>query len=460
MVILALVLATLLPDLVEFTNGGSLEGEIVSETDADVTVRFDGGQVTLERKMIRAIRKGAAAADAPIPVETPKPAAAPPAAPPPFSGVAGKSEQWSLLWSPERRVGWRRVLARELPGNTTFEEESTFLAEDGKVESVTRVLEEAGPGYAPLSFLFRETTGGKELTRGGRVVGGRLKVETFLNGARTDADHPLPPGFRLPMAARAFVLSEYDRLPGGWKGTTYDPRTGEFVTLSLRCAGTERVRWEGEAVEVCVLRRERNGVAEEERVAADGTVLTADLNGPGLVAVAAGKERVDAVMAGGAEPASEEEKRARTAFASPEDGFRVFKPGAAWTFLAPANRDEPVRLTVKDVTGLAFVTFSAEAAPAGSGDAPAAALGAALERRLRASSAGLEKLEDGYGTLAGCGGYWILCDAKLKGDDVRTLAWTFARAGRVWTLAASAPRGAWGEARPYLERILTGFEWL
>ena len=449
------------PDVVEFTNGSSLEGEVLSETETDVTVRVDGGQVTLEKRLVKAIRRGGAgpspAAAGLPPVEA---AGAAPATPPPLAAVLQGGEYWSLLWSPERRVGWRHVQVRNRPEGSTFEEEAVFIGPDGKVEAATRLLEEAGPGLVPVSFLFRESVDGRELTRSGRVAGGRLRVETFLNGESSVADHPLPAGFRLPLAVRAFVLGEFDRLPGGWKGVSYDPRGGEFLNLSLRCTGTERIPWEGRTEEVCVLRRERAGVVEEERVTGDGRALTADLNGPGLVAVATTRERVEAIRTGGALPESEEEKRARTAYVSPEDGFRIFKPGSAWTFIGPSSASGSPRLVVKDVTGLVFLTVTAEPGPAGGDDAPPAALGTALERRLRASSGGIEKLEDGYGTLAGRPAYRLLCDAVLKGDRVRTLAWTFTRAGRTWTLAASAPADTWDEARPYLERILGGFEWL
>jgi len=453
-------------DEIEFTNGNTLEGEGLSETDGVLTLKVDGGQISVERRMVRSIRRsggegGGAAPSGTAPGGAPAEGpAAPAAAPAPFPGAVQEGGYWSLLWSPERRVGWRQVQVRRGARGTTFEEEAVFLGEDGRVEATTRLLEEAGPALEPISFLYRESTGGKELSRSGTVAAGRLSLETFLDGVRTTADHPLPAGFRLPLAARAFVLSEFDRLPGGWRGTTFDARSGEFTTLALRCTSTERIPWEGRPEEVCVLRRERAGVIEEERVTPDGRVLTADLNGPGLVAVATTAGRVEALRRGGAVPASDEEKRARTAFLSPEDGFRIFKPGAAWTFVGPAGRDAALRLTVKDVTGVVFLSVSAEPLAPGLEEAPPAALGAALERRMRATTGGFEKLEDGYGVLAGEEAYRILCDAKLKGDAVRTLAWTLRRGGKVWTLAASAPASTWTEALPYIERILEGFEWL
>ncbi len=440
-------------DEVELRNGRVLEGEVIGETDADVTVRVEGGQVTFEKRLVSAIRKGPTAAAA-APAETAK---AP--SPAPFSGVAPAREDWAILWSPERRAGWRHTQAGDSDAGTTFEEETAFFGEKGEPGETMRLVEEAGPGLAPVSFLYRESAGGREMTRTGRVEAGRLRVETWSAGARSSADHPLPDGFRLPLAARAFVLREYDRLPGGWRGTTYDPRTGEFVVLALRCRRTERVLWEGEAVEVCVLERERGGVLEEERVARDGRVLAADLNGPGLTAVGSTRSRVEALRAVPEAEASAEERRARTVFVAPEDGFRIFKPGIAWDFVPPADRGAATRVTVKDASGFAFVSVASEEAPTGE-EPPPAALGAALERRLRAGSAELEKMEDGFGEAGGRPAYRILCDALVKGDRVRTLAWTFLHRGRVWTLTATCPRGVWDEARPYLQRILDGFEWL
>jgi hypothetical protein len=437
-------------DTVEMKNGRVLEGQVLEETADAVTVKLDGGQVTFPKSLVREIRRSTA------PPPAAPGAAAGPAAAPAAPLLPASLEEWSALWAGDRRAGWRRASHRSEAEGWTFEEESAFLGEDGKVATRVRTVEESGPSLEPRGFLHREEGSGVLVQRSGKVSGGRLVVETIVRGKVATTDHPLPPGFRLPAAARALVLREGTTLPGGWKGTTYDPARGEFVELALRVDRAERLAWEGAAVEVTVLERQRGGVREEERVAAGGSVLSSEINGPALVAVRTSRARAEALQGGKDLPATEEELRARSAFASAADGFRVYKPGAAWEFV-PGGRGAATLLRVRDVGGLAFVEIVAETVEPGR---PLEALGADLEARLRAGSAEFRKLEDGFGTLDGRRSFRLLCDARLKGDLVRTLCLVAVKDGRAWTLTASCPAGLWESARPSLERILGSFEWM
>ncbi|MHC4820631.1 MAG: PsbP-related protein [Planctomycetota bacterium] len=444
-------------DTVEFNNGRTLEGEVIEETDDQITLKFDGGQVTFPKKMIKAVRRsekstdeGSAASGATTSGATDEAVA------PLLAGTRPASEDWSLLWSPERRVGWRQVQARMDSDGAMFDEEVVFVDADGRPSMSTHLTERSGADLYPLSFQYREASGEKELLRKGRVEGRRLHIETIVNGKKERTDHPLPPGFRMPMAARAFVLGEAERLPGGWKGVTYDSRTGKFVHLHLRAYRTERFLWEGSPVDVLVLSRERGGVLEEERVTREGRTLTADLNGSGLTAVGTTRRRLELFRDGAEVPENEEEKRAKTLHVDPENGFRILKPGAAWEFRPGARSGNP-RVTVRDVGGIAFVEVSVDDAPAGT---PLEAHGAALEKTMRARAADFTKLEDGFDEVAGQRAYRLLCDVKLKGDELRTTAFVVVKGDRVWTLTATCPRKQWDEARPFLERILAGFEWL
>ena len=266
-------------------------------------------------------------------------------------------EDWLLLWSPERRAGWRHGQARvEDSGKAIFEEETTFLAPDGRTEGTVRLVEESGPGFAPLSFLLVEDLPGGSFTRIGRVAGGRLLVETFVGGEKTAQEFPLPDGFRLPLAARAAVLRDAGRDGASWKGPTFDTRACAPAAAALRVVRAERVPGEGGPVETVVLSREEGGRALEERVARDGRTLAADLGGAGLVGVGTTKARIDAFRAGTAGDADEDERKARMVFVSPEDGFRVRKPGVSWEFAAPPSREARERLVVRDLTGLVAVS--------------------------------------------------------------------------------------------------------
>ncbi len=454
LILFATTVARAAPDRVEFHNGSSLEGEVVSESDSEVALRSDGGIVTFPRSLVARIVRGEPASAGHDGVGGAKVGGA--TATPPAEGVLAVPEEWQILWSGERRVGWRRCLRRDDAAAVVLEEETAFLSPEGAVEVRTRVLEEASLDLRPRRFTYREDAGTGFTEVRGRVEGSELVLEETVDGKERVRRLATPPGFRLPFAARAFVLREGESLPGGWKGTVYDPRAGRFEEQTLRIIGRERVPWEGAVVDVVVLLRTRDGLREEERVARRGTVLTAELNGPSLTAVGTSRERAEAVGAGKALDPSADELRARTTYVSEADGFRLRKPGIAWEFEEGRQGSNP-RVRIRDVGGLVFVEVSVEAADA---DRSLAAAAAALEGRFRAGSAEFSRLEDGFDRFAGEPAYRLLCDARVKGDRVRTLARVVLRGGKVWTLTGSCPVSAWEEVRPHLERILDGFEWI
>jgi hypothetical protein len=457
-------------DEVEFRNGRVLEGEVVEETDGRITLRMEGGRVTFDRALVKAIRKGplpeppAPAPPAPGPVPPPS---ASPSAP---SGAAGDRpvaaapipvarDEWAMLWSPERRVGWRHVQSRMDEERAVFEDERSFFGPDGKVARTVRFLEEDAPNLGPRSFLYEEVGPEGGVLRKGRVENGRLLLVTDSDGTSRQDAFRLAPGFRFPMAARALVLREFGRNPGGWTGPTFDPAAGKVVTMALRTESVEALEWEGRPVDVVLLVRERGGVLEEERVAPDGRVLMADLEGRALSAVSTTAQRVEAFREGAESRTSEEERRARAFFVDPENGFRIAKPSPSWTFSGAEGRSEEVRVVVKDPTGAVSVTVAAVDSPEADPPAPEA-LGPGLEARLRSRSSDWAVLESGPAPFAKGPSWRLLADATFGGDRVRVLAFTFARGGRTWSVTARGPRASWDSARPYLERILSGFEWL
>lgn len=446
-------------DEVEFRNGRVLEGTVVAESDASVTLRIDGGQVTFERSLVASIRRsepaspGKPAPGAPVPGFVAK--AAEPA------GVVPAADDWLLLWSPARRAGWRRSEARiGEDGKSLFEEESTWIGPDGKPEGTERYVEECGPNFSPAAFLLLSDLPGRAFTRSGRVAGGRLTVETWEKGEKSERTFELSAGMRFPLAARALVLRESARDGAAWKGTVFDPRAAEPATVGFRVLRREKAPIEGATVETVVLARETGGRTLEERVAADGRLLAADLDGAGLSAVGSTKSRVDAMRDGGAlEEASESERGGRTAFVSPEDGFRIRKPGVSWSLVEPASRDARERAGVRDFTGAVSVSLTADPAPEGPEPEPKDLL-PALEERLKSAATEYVRVEEGRATLGGAPAWKVVADAVVRGDKVRIHAVVLARAGRVWTAVATAPRASFDEARPYLQRILDGIEWL
>jgi hypothetical protein len=341
----------------------------------------------------------------------------------------------------------------------SFETALTFLGADGRPETTRRLVEEATPALEPRSIFYMEAGPVRHLTRTAEVRDGRLVVETVLEGETSREDFPLPPDFGTPQAARALVLRAHGGGEAAWRGTTYDPREGRFERLAIRADRLERAVRDGKPVEAVVLVRDRGGVAEEERVALDGSLLSADLDGPRLTAVGTTRERLEAFRRGPLPGEAEEERRARTSFVAPEDGFRVLKPGASWEFVPAEGRGDGRRLLVRDALGVVSISVEARTLAEGE-DPPPAALGADLLERLRGEYGDWRRLEDRFVEHAGRPAFRILAEGTRNGDPTRVLGLAFAHRGRAWTLLATAPVPHWEETRPHLERVLASFEWL
>ena len=504
---LAASAAPALADVVELRNGTSLEGEVVSETDTMVTLKLQGGQVSFERKLVARIVKK------PLPPPTPEPAPTPKAEAPvrsdgpvfvPVDGApeakapAAKSpevkapevktpeakapeakapapalpalapvaitpsrDDWTILWSSERRTGWCRAQAVVDPaGKSIFEWETTVLGKSGKPEGSIRYVEEAGPGFAPTGFLLATETPSRQFSRSGRVKDGRLLIEYWENGEKTLRDLEAPAGLRFPLAARALVLGAAGAPTAGWSGPSFDPRDGEFAAAKITLLRRERFPWEGKDLDTVVLSRTLGAAVTEERVTVDGRVLQAGFGADGGAAVGTTAAAVEALRFASTVPeASETEQQGRMAMACPEDGFRIRKPGVSWVLVPAESREAPERAAVKDFSGTVGVVVVTRAAPAGPEPAPAD-LGHELELELRKVSSSYSRSEAGASTLGGSPSWRLVADTEANGDPVRVIVHILARKGRVYTVTATAPRAAFPEVRPYLQRILDQIEWL
>lgn len=469
---LLLSLAAARADEVVLRNGAILEGEVIEDTDDRVTLKMEGGRVTFDKKLVASIRK------APLPVPAPAPAPAAGAAPagtaPAGTAAPGKpvptieslpgptppaAEDWCVLWSPEKRVGWLHSQARMSAAGSRFEVALNFLDPEGKVGETRRLYEETGPDLAPRTSFYMESGPSRHLSRTATVTGGRVVVETVLDGEKSVVDHPLPGDFGTLLAVRARVLGGGASGPATWSGTIYDPREGRFERLTIRLLRREKSSRDGTPVDAVVIARERGGVAEEERVGPDGRLLFADLDGARLTAIGTTKERVAAFKAGALPGEADEERRARTGFVSPEDGFRMLKPGASWQVVPADGPGAGRRVLIRDALGVVSVAVETRLLLPGE-DPPPAALGAALVASLEEKLPGFERLADGYIVHAERPAFLLRALAVIDGDPVRLRVITFAHRGRAWTLTATAPRPHWDEALPHLERLLASFEWL
>jgi hypothetical protein len=498
---LALAASPAAADVVELRNGISLEGEVTAETETMVTLRIPGGTVTFERKLVARIVKKplpppepepepapAPKAEEPVrgdgpvfaPVdgappkrETPKapeakapdvaaPAPVPAAPAAPVAGaIAPARDDWTILWSSERRTGWCRAQAKVDPaGKSIFEWETTVLGKGGKPEGTIRYVEEAGPGLTPTGFLLATETPTRQFSRSGRVKDGRLLVEYWENGEKTLRDLEIPEGTRFPLAARALVLGSAGAPSAGWSGTSFDPRDGEFAPAKITLLRRERFSWEGKDLDTVVLARTLGAAVTEERVTSDGRVLQSGFGADGGASVGTTAAAVEALRFASTVPeASETEQRGRMAMACPEDGFRIRKPGVSWVLVPAESRDAPERAAVKDFSGTVGVVVATRPAPAGPEPSPAD-LGQALELELRKECSSYSRTEAGASTLGGSPSWRLVADTERNGDPVRILVHVLARRGRVYTVTATAPRVAFPEARPYLQRILDQIEWL
>ena len=456
-------------DEVVLRNGATLEGEVVEETDERVTLRMEGGRVTFEKKLVASIRKSPVTIPAPVAPAAPGAAAAPgtpstPGKPPSAAeGLPGPTppaaEDWCVLWSPEKRVGWLHSQARMTAAGSRFEVALTFLDPDGKVGESRRLYEETGPDLAPRTSFYMESGPSRHLSRTVTVGAGRVVIESVLDGEKSVVDHPLPADFGTLLAVRARVLGGGASGPASWSGTIYDAREGRFERLTIRLLRREKSSRDGTPVDAVVLARERGSVVEEERVGPDGRLLFADLDGARLTAIGTTKERVAAYKAGALPGEADEERRARTGFVSPEDGFRLLKPGASWQVVPADGPGAGRRVLIRDALGVVSVAVETRLLGPGE-DPPPAALGAALVASLEGSLDGFERLADGYIEHAGRPAFLLRALAVIDGDPVRLRVITFAHRGRAWTLTATAPRPHWDEALPHLERLLASFEWL
>jgi hypothetical protein len=439
-----LAVASVAGDRIVLTNGREVRGRIVEETDEKVVVELAmGGRMEFARSRVKEIVRDAApeesGADEP-------------------EDRSGEltTEATFLVYGPERRLrGWRRTREYRRGEERLFESVTAFL-EDGDEPAVrVHVVEVAGPDLSPRAFTYRENVEGKpEFLRRGEVSGTSMRVSEARLGDVKARSIPFPSGTSFPAAARAAALARRGELRGEVETAVFDPVSGDFETIVWSYGEPETVEHDGRPVEVTVLRSRRGRILSEERIGPDGRTVTAELNGPSLVAVAVPPERVDRLERG-EEPEGREAEEIENRRADLEAGFAVRKPGPRWTF----ERGEGMRrLTIKNLDRFAYVDILRDTSLPRGTLLETFALN--LERRLAAESEEYRKESDGFGTLGGERAYRLECTSRRKGERIRSLVVATIHEGRAWIVIAACPVDYFGEARKVFDEILESFEFL
>lgn len=266
------------PDRIRLVTGEVLRGWILNETPTLVEIRLAAGMVVgLERSRAVEIHRSS---------PPPEPSA-PPERPRLLAPVDG---HFLVLDGQGRAIGTRRYLVqeeRQKDGAWVWRLEENWLFQPGGEPLRLQRTEFASALLAPLSCLYRETSGSEERLVRAQVKGDRLEVQTLTPRGRQQARLPFPQGMRFPLLLRE-TLRQRERT-GRLRLTAacYDPMADaiqqrELVTGLHR--GPVRGPW-GDWGMVWVVQEERDGRLLEEWLDAEGRTLYLEANGLDLAAV-------------------------------------------------------------------------------------------------------------------------------------------------------------------------------
>ncbi len=437
---------TVAEDVIHFRNGRTLTGRITSETRETVVLELPGGgKVELARELILTIVRDAGAEPDPVA----KPAAA--------KGVL-RSEQF-FLWSGERRLGSRSLILRKTEaGGFRLEEDIVFLDKEGKEDVRVHTLEISTAEFEPLEILYRESSDRGHRTLRAKVLKDRLEMVISLPGERRKSSMLAPEGLRFPLSAREYAIRNRDFSGEKFEAPVFEPREENFFRYRIEAAGNRRVDWDGERVEVTVLRRYRGQRAVEEIwLDPAGRCLTEELNGPTLVAVLTSRERLTAFEAGNAVLPSEDEERVRPLFVHPEAGFRIRKPTLSWSFEKQPKSSTKV-LSISNLSTFAYCDiFLFNETPDGG---LLSSLAVDMERRFKDKSRMFRKLDEATIELGGEPAFRIKASSMNKGEELLSLLVVSLHGGKAWLLTMACPKKYFKKARPDFEAMLKSFEFI
>lgn len=444
--LLLLFAPDLFADVIVFKNGGRQEGKIVEETDEHVVIDVEGvGRITYARSKVKEIQRSEPGPDLPEKGER---------------GEITRIED-SFVWSGDRRRGTRSLRVRRMEdGSLRLEERIFYYDTEGNQEARIFLDEHTDATLEPKSLVYRELTKDGSALRSIRatVEGGSMHLSISLPGERTESDYSLPEGVRFPLSAREQVFREHKRIKGDYEIAVYDPRKENFYRYTFTVLPSRKENWEGELVDVAVIRRRRAGhEAEEIWLNPAGHVLMEQLNGPGVVAIRTTAERLRAYREGRKVEASAEEARATPLFVHPEAGFRITKPGMSWELRKVGGATGKV-LELQYQPCFAYVdVFVKEGVPEGG---LLASLAVQMEKDFRKASEDFEKESDGFLKVAGLDACRIVATSTNKGEALKSELVGFLHGDRTWYVVLAAPTKYFDDARKEFAQILASLEFI
>jgi hypothetical protein len=424
-------------DVIHLKGGGEIRGEILSETDEVVKIRLAiGGSMDVLRSRIREIVRGQ---------EEAKPAAP--------ERRTEATDSFLIYEGGTNLVGWRQVRSYRRDDARLYESETVFVGEDAKPLVRVHIVETVAGDGTMRSFNYREKTGdGPERVKRGEVVGEVLNLTETFRGKVTRSSIPIQKGSRLPSAARAFVLERLGDLKGELETPVIDPVTGTVVVIRWTVGKKETMKRGGKEVEVKVIRATKNDVTSVERLDSEGRTISVELNGPSLVAVAVGREKI-AKMKSGKGVESRVAGALQNTHLDREAGFSIDKPDATWAFEPGSGM---CLVTLKHAKTFSYVDVLRDTSVPKGTQLETLALN--VQRWLAANSEKFTKESDGYAEAGGERAYHLVAHSIIKGEEIRTRVVAVIHDDVAWIVAASCPAAYFKRLGPIFERIVASLE--
>jgi hypothetical protein len=200
-------------DLVHLANGRILAGSVVDENDDAVVIEVGTGTMSIPRRLVRLVERGAGTAE-------------------PGRAVTQRDE-WFLVLHAGKLVGWHRFVHTEGPQRVQVEERTVFFRPGGGDDVDIRRVEVADAEGRPVEFLHMETYGNRMEVISGQAIGSELVVQIRRDGRLETRTFETAPDWTLALPA----WSRFQRESGAAETrriVAFDPRRLATVELVLR----------------------------------------------------------------------------------------------------------------------------------------------------------------------------------------------------------------------------------
>lgn len=442
-------------DVLVLTNGRTVSGRIVEETDEAVALEIGGGRVWYPRSRISEVRRdgGDGGERAAAGGEE--------------TGDDGESEatvhgallreSYGLVYDGDERRGVRELrIHRTDAGGLRLEERLVFApGPDEAAPRVVQTVEHVDRAYRPVTWLFRDTGGDRPLRVEGSVQGEELVLDANVAGRKLARRLALDADVRFRLAAREFFLEESETLGGELRVRIPDARTLALRPVALREGPRRKVLPLDDVVEARTLTFRTGDDVLRDWVLADGSSYLLDLPEGGHRVLWATAGLATAVRDGTAGDVTGPDSAARRRYEDEARGWSIGKPDPTWLFEEPLATGGGALLVVRSEALSASVDVLRDPSPPEGVTLDRA--GEALQRLCRTLAADFrvrgERVVEGVEPAF----YEVEAVATRKGQRVFTLGRVVLHEGQVYRLLAACPEGWEDAVRPDLERILDSF---